>query len=150
MWWQWGLLLCMLAFLLFVFYAIRLMHSAMAAVKRSETALDFMQEQVRRHSEKSERLFQTMTEVMQEVQDKMRTADSWFTAANETGEAVKRMSRSVKAVSIAVEDTVLEARREVHKNRDTVKDAMELMTAGLHLWHRLQASKLKQGVKKDD
>lgn len=144
MWWQWGLLLCMLAFLLFVFFATRLIQTAAEALKRSEKMLECMQEQVRRTTQESERLLEVSTQVMEEVQDKLRTVDNWFTAANETGEAVKRMSRSVKAVSLAVEDTVLEARRAVLKHRDTANDLIELMTAGLHLWHRLQASKSNQ------
>lgn len=144
MWWQWGLLLCMLAFLLFVFFATRLIQTAAEALKRSEMKLEFMQEQVRRTAEDSERLLKVSTEVMEEVQGKLRTVDAWVAAANETGEAVNRMSRSVKAVSLAVEDTVLDARRAVIKNRDTAKDLMELMTAGLHLWQRVQASKSNQ------
>nr|WP_280875042.1 MULTISPECIES: DUF948 domain-containing protein [unclassified Paenibacillus] len=137
-------MLCILAFLLFVFFAIRLVRTATAALKRSEMTLDFMQEQVRRTTEESERLLKVSTEVMQEVQEKMRMVDAWFTAANETGEAVNRMSRSVKAVSLAVEDTVGEARRAVLNHRETAKDLVELMSAGLHLWHRLQASKPNQ------
>lgn len=144
MWWQWGLLLCMLAFLVFVYFATRLMRTATAALKRSEMTLDFMQEQVRRTAEESERLLKVSTEVMQELQEKMRTVDAWFTAANETGEAMNRMSRSVKAVSLAVEDTVGEARRAVLSHRETAKDLMELMSAGIHLWHRLKASKPNQ------
>lgn len=144
MWWQWGLLLCMLAFLLFLFFAVRLIQTATEVLKRSEMKLEFMQEQVRRTTEESERLVKVSTEVMEDVQKKLGTVDFWFAAANETGEAVHRMSRSVKAVSLAVEDTVSEARRAVLNNRDTAKDLVELMTAGLHLWHRLKASKSNQ------
>ncbi|CAG7625801.1 hypothetical protein PAESOLCIP111_02764 [Paenibacillus solanacearum] len=141
MWWQYGVALCMAAFLIVTVYGIRLLRRADAALQQAEAALQAVQRQVTHTAGESERLFRASTALVEEVQVKLAAADAWFKAANETGEAMNRVSRSVKVMSQTVEHSVLEARRAVHNNQDTVNDLMELTTAGIHLWHRLQAYK---------
>jgi len=140
-WWQYGVALCMAAFLIVAVYGIRLLRRADAALQQAEAALQAVQRQVTHTAGESERLIRASTALVEEVQVKLAAADAWFKAANETGEAMNRVSRSVKVMSQTVEHSVLEARRAVHNNQDTVNDLMELTTAGIHLWHRLQAYK---------
>ncbi|MDO3678468.1 DUF948 domain-containing protein [Paenibacillus ehimensis] len=141
MWWQWGAAVCIFAFLVLIGLAIRLAYLAIRALRHAETALDTMQQQVRQTTESTESLLRVSTEVMQDLQGKMQAVDAWFAAAEETGEAVRRVSRIVKAVSLSIESTALEARKALHSHQDTANDLMELTAAGLHLWHRLQASR---------
>jgi len=141
LWWQYGIAVCMVAFLILTLYGIRLLRRADAALKQAEAALREVQQQVTQTTGESERLFKASTVLVEDLQGKLNAADAWFKAANETGEAMNRVSRSVKVMSQTVEHSVLEARRAVHNNQDTVNDLMELTTAGIHLWHRLQACK---------
>ncbi|TVY06700.1 DUF948 domain-containing protein [Paenibacillus cremeus] len=150
MWWQIGLGLCMLAFLLLVVYAVKLLRSADAAMKQADQALRSMQLQIQQTTAESERLLKASTLVAEDLRSKLAAADAWFRAANESGEAITSVSRSVKSMSKTVEDTVQEARRAVHSNQDTVNDVMELTTAGLHLWHRWQAYRQSKAKERED
>lgn len=143
MWWQWGVAACIFAFLVLIGLAIRFAYLAIRALRHAETALDTVQQQVRQTTESTESLLRVSTEVMQDLQGKMQAVDAWFVAAEETGEAVQRVSRIVKSVSLSIESTALEARKALHSHshRDTANDLMELTAAGLQLWHRLQASR---------
>ncbi|KEQ25778.1 DUF948 domain-containing protein [Paenibacillus tyrfis] len=141
MWWQWGVAACIFAFLVLIGLAIRFAYLAILALRRAETALDTMQQQVRQTAESTESLLLVSTEVMRDLQGKMQAVDAWFAAAEETGEAVQRVSRIVKSVSQSIESTALEARKALHSHRDTANDLMELTASGLQLWHRLQASR---------
>ncbi len=142
MWWQWGAAICIIAFLVLIGLAIRFAYMAILALRHAETVLDSMQQQVRQTAESTECLVLVSTEVMRDLQGKMQAVDAWFAAAEESGEAVQRVSRSVKAVSLSIENTALEARKALHSHRDTANDLLELTAAGLQLWHRLQASRL--------
>ncbi|KZE80634.1 hypothetical protein AV654_11895 [Paenibacillus elgii] len=141
MWWQWGAAACILAFLVLIGLAIRFAYLAILALRHAETALDTMQQQVRQTAESTESLLLVSTEVMRDLQGKMQAVDAWFAAAEETGEAVQRVSRIVNSASLAIENTALEARKALHSHRDAANDLMELTAAGLQLWHRLQASR---------
>ncbi|MCZ8518104.1 MULTISPECIES: DUF948 domain-containing protein [Paenibacillus] len=141
MWWQWGLGLCMLAFVGLAVCAVRLMRDAGVSLRRTVEVLEEVQAQVKRSGEESERLLQASTVVVEDLHQRMRAADPWIEAAAEAGTAVKRLSRSVEAASAAVEQTVQAAQHTLSQSRDTVGDMVELTTAGLHLWQRWQASR---------
>ncbi|WP_426452254.1 DUF948 domain-containing protein [Paenibacillus sp. S-38] len=141
MWWQWGLGLCMLAFVVLAACAVRLMRDAGMSMRRTVEVLEDVQQQVKRSGEESERLLRASTAVVEELQQRVQAADLWFEAAAEAGTAVKRLSRSMQTAAASVEQTVQEAQRALGSSRDTVGDMVELTTAGLHLWQRWQASR---------
>ncbi|AEI40093.1 hypothetical protein KNP414_01529 [Paenibacillus mucilaginosus KNP414] len=141
MWWQWGLGLCMLAFVVLAACAVRLMRDAGSSMRRTVQILEDVERQVKRSGEESERLLRASTAVVEELQQRMRAADPWLEAVAEAGTAAKRLSRSMQEAASSVERTVQEAQRALEGSRDTVGDVVELTTAGLHLWQRWQASR---------
>lgn len=136
MWWQTGLMVGTLLFLILAGYAIRLLRTANAALRRADAALETMQVQVQNTATESEQLIRLSIELVQDLQAKLRVLDTWFDAAKEAGEAVHLVSRSVTSVSQTLEKTVLEAHKALHSSQETVNDVKRLTTAGLHLWQR--------------
>lgn len=123
------------------YFAVRMLRAAQITLTHTEGTLERILAELRATNEESQRLIGLSSEVLKDMQGKLRAVDSWFIAAQSTGEAADRMSRSVQTLSRAVEDTVLEAKRSVHSSQSTVNELMELTTAGIHLWHRWQASR---------
>ncbi|MED4602530.1 DUF948 domain-containing protein [Paenibacillus validus] len=141
MWWQWGLAFCMVAFLAVSVTFIRFLLYTHALLRLGESSIDRLQKQALHTVQESERVIEASVTLIDDLQHKLDTVDAWFQAANETGEAVRRVTRSIGVISQTVEDTVLEAKRAVHSRQDTVNELIEWTMAGLAIASRFQASR---------
>lgn len=151
MWWQIGLGAAALAFIALAGFAIRFLHAAQQTLIRSEAMLQQAQEQWNGTMQESQRLIRQSMVHMEEMRAKIREFERLFAAVQETGDAAYRVSRSVKAVSRTVEETLEEARRAVHNRREAVSELMEFTAAGMQLWQRWQSwRQTKSGALADD
>ncbi|UUZ80057.1 hypothetical protein LJK88_34450 [Paenibacillus sp. P26] len=125
-------------------YTVRLLRTAQEKLEQAGVLMERMQEQMQSTVSESQRFMERSSVLLQDVQTKLRALDRLFAAMDSAGEAAARVSRSIQAISKSVEDSVLEARKAVHSDQETVNDLTQLTTAGMNLWHRWQANKMSK------
>ncbi|WP_281885947.1 DUF948 domain-containing protein [Paenibacillus sp. YYML68] len=141
MWWQWGLAVCMIAFIAVAVSVIRFLFHAQSAMKRTETSLLALQHDAHRAVAESVRTLETSAAILGNVKRKLEATDAWFEAASETGEAVRSIIRTVDQLTQAVEATVTDAKKAVQERQDTFSGALECSAAVFSLISRIQASR---------
>jgi uncharacterized protein YoxC len=141
MFWQIGIGAASLAVVILVAFLIPAVVESRRAIKETVKSLHHMQGKMDRTAEETLQLVKQTGNLLADLQRKIQTTDAFFVAMEQTGEAAERFSESVKLVSHALSDTVLEARKSLLNQQDTVREVIELAAAGMNLWQKWFARK---------
>ncbi|OXM84392.1 hypothetical protein CF651_21690 [Paenibacillus rigui] len=133
--------LACIAFIVLVGFLIAAIKESRKAMQQAQATLAKMEKELQRTAEESVRMFQLSSRVLEDVQHKLKAADGFVEAMDQTGEAASRISRSMQQASRTLSETVVEAADRLHSRQDTVRDLIELTTTGMHLWHKWQAAR---------
>lgn len=142
--------LACIAFILLVWFLITTVRASRKAVEQAQHTMLRMEQQLVRTTEESVRMIRLSSEVLEDVRRKLKAADGFVEAMDQTGEAASRLSQSVNQASRTLSETVLEAAESLHSRKDTVKDLIELTATGMHLWQSWQAGRLAKAAQHTD
>jgi uncharacterized protein YoxC len=142
--------LACIAFIVLVCFLVVAIKESRRAMEQAQHTLAKMEKELERTTEESVRMFRLSSQVLEDVQRKLKAADGFVEAMDQTGEAASRLSQSVQQVSRTLSETVLEATDKLHSRQDTVRDLIELTTTGMHLWQRWQAGRLAKAASQTD
>ncbi|TDF95793.1 DUF948 domain-containing protein [Paenibacillus piri] len=139
--WQIGVLAASIAVVVVACFMIPTVWEARKTMKETRSTLSQLQVKLEQTAEESNRLIRLTHQAVSDVHNNIKAADSFVEAVEQTGEAARRVSGTVKLVSQSLSDTLLEARSSMHHRQDTVRDLLELTSISMQLWQRWQTSK---------
>ncbi|MDF2962717.1 MAG: hypothetical protein K0S39_4452 [Paenibacillus sp.] len=148
--WQTGVLIVSVAVVVLIGFLIPAIVEMRRAVKETQLTLSRMQAKLEQTAEETAGLIRLTHRVVEDVQSRIKAADGFVEAMEQTGEAASRLSQSVKLVSRTLSDTVLEARSSLHNRKDTMRDLLELTSISMQLWQRWQNSKTPKAAEQTD
>jgi len=139
--WQIGVTVASVAFTVLAGFFVFVLLESRRTMRHAQETLSRIEEKLEKATEESLRTIRVSREVLEDVQRRLKATDGFVAAMEQTGDAARKLSHSVKLVSRTLSDTVLETRETLHSRQDTVKDVIELATTAIQLWQRWQAQK---------
>lgn len=138
------------AFIVLVCFLVAAVKESRSAMQQAQQSLARIELELARTTEASVQLIRQSSQVLEDVQRKLKAADGFVDAMDQTGAAANRLSQSVQQVSRTLTETVLEAKDSLGGQKDTVRDLIELTSTGMHLWQRWQAHRLAKAAAQTD
>ncbi|MCR8631035.1 DUF948 domain-containing protein [Paenibacillus radicis (ex Xue et al. 2023)] len=139
--WQIAVLIVSIAVVVLIGFLIPTLIETRRTIKETYSTLSQLQMKLEQTAVESKQLIQLTQQVVEDVQERIKAANGFVEAMEQTGAAASRLSQSVKLVSRTLSDTVTEASSTLHSNKDTMRDILELTSISMQLWQRWQDSK---------
>ncbi|MFD0678066.1 MULTISPECIES: DUF948 domain-containing protein [unclassified Paenibacillus] len=139
--WQIAVLIVSIAVVVLIGFLIPTLIETRRTIKETYSTLSQLQMKLEQTAVESKHLIQLTQQVVEDVQERIKAANGFVEAMEQTGAAASRLSQSVKLVSRTLSDTVTEASSTLHSNKDTMRDILELTSISMQLWQRWQDSK---------
>ncbi|WP_171656264.1 DUF948 domain-containing protein [Paenibacillus foliorum] len=139
--WQIAVLIVSIAVVVLIGFLIPTLIETRRTIKETHITLSQLQTRLEQTAVESKHLIQLTQKLVEDVQEKIKAADGFVDAMEQTGAAASRLSQSVRLVSRTLSDSVTEASSTLHNSKDTMRDLLELTSISMQLWQRWQASK---------
>jgi uncharacterized protein YoxC len=148
------------AFAVLVFFAVRTMIAVRESLMQAHDSIHQIQRELAETSLELNKLLRSTQSVTSDIQSKLEKTDPFFDTANQVGEAVQEVTKSVKQVSASLSQGVIGVERTLRSRQQQWASALDWAAAGVQLWqvwlsHRrdqavkTQAQTRKQGDEKD-
>jgi uncharacterized protein YoxC len=148
------------AFAVLVFFAVRTMIAARDSLKQAHDSIHQLQRELAETSLELNKLLRSTQLITSDIQSKLEKTDPFFSSANQVGEAVHEVTKSVKQVSASLSQGVIGVEQTLRRRQQQWANVIDWAAAGFQLWQvwqarrqdpsaKTQAQTTKQGDEKD-
>ncbi|MCC2684630.1 MAG: hypothetical protein K0R75_1529 [Paenibacillaceae bacterium] len=135
------------AFAVLVFFAVRTMIAARESLKQAHDSIHQIQRELAETSLELNKLLRSTQSITTDIQGKLEKTDPFFNSANQVGEAVQEVTKSVKQVSASLSQGVMGVEQTLRSRQQQWANVVDWAAAGIQLWQVWKAHRQDQSVK---